>query len=55
MVADSCLHPGIEHIILLKCLNLSKLSLCLALWVFFLSNIHHLPLKFATCMPNTES
>lgn len=35
MVADSCLHPGIEHIILLKCLNVSKLSLCLALWVFF--------------------
>lgn len=55
MVADSCLHPGIEHIILLKCLNLSKLSLCLALCVFFLSNIHHVPLKFATCMPNTES
>lgn len=54
VVADSCLHPGIEHIILLKCLNLSKLSLCLALWVFFLSHIHHVPLKFATCMPNTE-
>lgn len=35
MVADSCLHPGIEHIILLKCLNVSKLSLCLALWLFF--------------------
>lgn len=55
VVADSCLHPGIEHIILLKCLNVSKLSLCLALCVFFLSNIHHVPLKFATCMPNTES
>lgn len=35
VVADSCLHPGIEHIILLKCLNVFKLSLCLALWVFF--------------------
>lgn len=35
VVADSCLHPGIEHIILLKCLNVSKLSLCLALWLFF--------------------
>lgn len=55
MVADSCLHPGIEHIILLKCLNVFKLSLCLALWVFFLSNIHHVPLKFATCMPNTAT
>lgn len=36
VVADSCLHPGIEHIILLKCLNVSKLSLCLALCGFFI-------------------
>lgn len=55
VVADSCLHPGIEHIILLKCLNVFKLSLCLALWGFFLSNIHHVPLKFATCVLNAES